>query len=186
MIPLFLQISPFILNTVMTITAAMTARRRVDDDGAASLEVGDLWSVRNIYGCNFWFLGVDSASEATESLRDLDQGRQGESFSAEVKVNKELFPVDKESSSALILKVNKELFPVDKEPSSALILKVNKELFPVDKEPSSALILKRLGQEWSSLLQLRADMTLEVNYFNEIHAVWEPLIERVDGGRRSF
>ncbi|KAK1874874.1 Vacuolar protein sorting-associated protein 13C [Dissostichus eleginoides] len=131
-----LKISPFILNTVMTITAAMTARRRVDDDGAAPLEVGDLWSVRNIYGCNFWFLGVDSASEATESLRDLDQGRQGESFSAEVKVVQSSF-----SGSA---------------------------------------------KNWSSLLQLRADMTLEVNYFNEIHAVWEPLIERVDGGRRRW
>ncbi|XP_010781193.1 vacuolar protein sorting-associated protein 13C-like [Notothenia coriiceps] len=82
-----LKISPFILNTVMTITAAMTTRRHVDDDGSAPQEVGDLWSVRNIYGCNFWFLGVDSASEATESLRDLDQGRQGESFSAEVKVS---------------------------------------------------------------------------------------------------
>ena len=27
---------------------------------------------------------------------------------------------------------------------------------------------------------------LQVNYFNEIHAVWEPLIERVDGGSRRW
>lgn len=26
----------------------------------------------------------------------------------------------------------------------------------------------------------------QVNYFNEVHAVWEPLIERVDGGRRRW
>lgn len=25
-----------------------------------------------------------------------------------------------------------------------------------------------------------------MNYFNEIHAVWEPLIERVDSGRRRW
>ncbi|KAI9531704.1 hypothetical protein NQZ68_038852, partial [Dissostichus eleginoides] len=149
-----LKISPFILNTVMTITAAMTARRRVDDDGAAPLEVGDLWSVRNIYGCNFWFLGVDSASEATESLRDLDQGRQGESFSAEVKV----VQVTLESG-------------------------FGHRTVPLLLAESS---FSGSAKNWSSLLQLRADMTLEVNYFNEIHAVWEPLIERVDGGRRRW
>lgn len=27
---------------------------------------------------------------------------------------------------------------------------------------------------------------LQVNYFNEVHAVWEPLIERVDGGQRRW
>lgn len=25
-----------------------------------------------------------------------------------------------------------------------------------------------------------------MNYFNEIHAVWEPLIERIDGGARRW
>ncbi|XP_033932724.2 intermembrane lipid transfer protein VPS13C-like, partial [Pseudochaenichthys georgianus] len=149
-----LKISPFILNTVMTITAAMTTRRHVDDDGSGPQEVGDLWSVRNIYGCNFWFLGVDSASEATESLRDLDQGRQGESFSAEVKV----IQVTLESG-------------------------FGHRTVPLLLAESS---FSGSAKNWSSLLQLRADMTLEVNYFNEIHAVWEPLIERVDKGRRRW
>lgn len=27
---------------------------------------------------------------------------------------------------------------------------------------------------------------LQVNYFNEVHAVWEPLIERLDGGARRW
>uniref|UniRef100_A0A1A8GA63 Vacuolar protein sorting 13 homolog C n=1 Tax=Nothobranchius korthausae TaxID=1143690 RepID=A0A1A8GA63_9TELE len=46
--------------------------------------------------------------------------------------------------------------------------------------------LNGVARNWSSLLQLKADMTLEVNYFNETHAVWEPLIERLDGGRRRW
>ncbi|XP_037835905.1 vacuolar protein sorting-associated protein 13C isoform X2 [Kryptolebias marmoratus] len=43
-----------------------------------------------------------------------------------------------------------------------------------------------LAKNWSSLLQLKADMTLEMNYFNEVHAVWEPLIERIDSGQRRW
>lgn len=29
-------------------------------------------------------------------------------------------------------------------------------------------------------------LSLQVNYFNEVHAVWEPLIERVDSGKRRW
>ncbi|ETE73059.1 Vacuolar protein sorting-associated protein 13C, partial [Ophiophagus hannah] len=40
-------------------------------------------------------------------------------------------------------------------------------------------------KNWSSLMSARADLTLEVNYYNESHALWEPLIEQVDReGRR--
>ncbi|KAK5873459.1 hypothetical protein PBY51_018496 [Eleginops maclovinus] len=147
-----LKISPFILNTVMTITAAMTPRPRADD--TAALEVGDLWLVRNIYGCDFWFLGVDSATEATESFREPDRSCQGENFRAEVKV----VQVTLESG-------------------------FGHRTVPLLLAESS---FSGSAKNWSSLLQLRADMTLEVNYFNEVHAVWEPLIERVDAGRRRW
>lgn len=81
-----LQISPFILNTVMTITAAMTAKQRDEQNEESKSEVSDLWSVMNIYGCNYWFLGVDQATEVTESFREQDGHNQGESFAVEVKV----------------------------------------------------------------------------------------------------
>ncbi|KAI4789321.1 hypothetical protein KUCAC02_035316, partial [Chaenocephalus aceratus] len=127
-----LKISPFILNTVMTITAAMTTRRHVDDDGSGPQEVGDL-------------LVVDSASEATESLRDLDQGRRERASGAEVKV----IQVTLESG-------------------------FGHRTVPLLLAESS---FSGSAKNWSSLLQLRADMTLEV---------WEPLIERVDKGRRRW
>lgn len=81
-----LQISPFILNTVMNITAAMTSQRRDEQNREVAVETEDLWSVRNIYNCNFWFLGVDQAIEVTESFREDDGRNQGENFAAQVKV----------------------------------------------------------------------------------------------------
>ena len=38
-------------------------------------------------------------------------------------------------------------------------------------------------KNWTSLMAAAADMTLEVHYYNETHAVWEPLIERVEGNK---
>lgn len=81
-----LQISPFILNTVVNITAAMTTQRRDEQGREVAAKPEDLWSVRDIYSCNFWFLGVDQAMEVTESFREEDGRNQGENFAAEVKV----------------------------------------------------------------------------------------------------
>ncbi|KAG7264760.1 hypothetical protein CRUP_015201 [Coryphaenoides rupestris] len=66
-------ISPVILNTVMTITAVMTAKPQDQQDQEAKLDIGGLWSIMNIYECNFWFLGVDQATEITESFREKDE-----------------------------------------------------------------------------------------------------------------
>lgn len=81
-----LQISPFILNTVMNITAAMTSQRRDEQSHEVAAEAEDLWSVRNIYNCNFWFVGVDQAMEVTESFREEDGRNHGENFAAQLKV----------------------------------------------------------------------------------------------------
>ncbi|XP_068438571.1 intermembrane lipid transfer protein VPS13C isoform X2 [Clinocottus analis] len=148
------KISPFILNTVQTITAAMTAEQSGEQTRESKIEVGDLWSAMNVYGCNYWFLGVDQATEVTESFREQDGRQQGESFTAEVKV----VQVTLESG-------------------------LGHRTVPLLLAESS---FNGSAKNWSSLLQLSADMTLEVNYFNEVHAVWEPLIERVDGGKRRW
>ncbi|KAM9860925.1 intermembrane lipid transfer protein VPS13C [Aulostomus maculatus] len=149
-----IKISPFILNTVMTITAAMTAKQQDKQGQELKPDVGDLWSTMNIYACNYWFLGVDQATEVTESFREQDGLNEGESFTAEVKV----IQVTLESG-------------------------LGHRTVPLLLAESS---FNGAARNWSSLLQLKANMTLEVNYFNEIHAVWEPLIERVDSGRRRW
>ncbi|KAL1007735.1 hypothetical protein UPYG_G00090880 [Umbra pygmaea] len=148
------KISPVILNTVMTITAAMTAKPKDERAAEDKIDVSKLWSVMNIYTCNYWFLGVDSASEVTESFSDQDSRNIGESFSVEVKV----VQVTLESG-------------------------LGHRTVPLLLAESS---LSGTAKNWSSLLYLCADMTLEVNYFNEIHAVWEPLIERVEDGKRRW
>uniref|UniRef100_A0A3B3WQQ8 Vacuolar protein sorting 13 homolog C n=1 Tax=Poecilia mexicana TaxID=48701 RepID=A0A3B3WQQ8_9TELE len=147
-------ISPVILNTVMTITAGMTAKPPAEPGRASPVEVGDLWSVMNIYNCNFWYLGVDQATEITESYRESDGSTEGETFTAQVKV----VQVTLESG-------------------------LGHRTVPLLLAETS---LNGVAKNWSSLLQLQADLVLEVNYFNEVHAVWEPLIERVDSGRRRW
>ncbi|KAM8893527.1 intermembrane lipid transfer protein VPS13C isoform 2-T2 [Spinachia spinachia] len=148
------KISPFILHTVQTITAAMTTKQSDEQSQESEADLGDLWSVRNVYDCNYWFLGVDQATELTESFREQDGRQEGESLTAEVKV----VQVTLESG-------------------------LGHRTVPLLLAESS---FRGSAKNWLSLLQLSADVTLEVNYFNEVHAVWEPLIERVDSGRRRW
>ncbi|KAG5849120.1 hypothetical protein ANANG_G00106640 [Anguilla anguilla] len=67
------KISPVILNTVMTITAAMTPKSKEDQQEEDAGDLGKLWSIMNLYESNYWFLGVDTATEVTESFRDQDE-----------------------------------------------------------------------------------------------------------------
>ncbi|KAG7483053.1 hypothetical protein JOB18_037841 [Solea senegalensis] len=147
------KISPFILNTVMTITAAMTPKQP-EQQSPDTTGVSDLWPVMNVFECNYWFLGVDQATEVTETFREQDGRNQGQNFTAEVKV----VQVTLESG-------------------------LGHQTVPLLLAESS---FTGTARNWSSLLRLRANMTLEVNYFNEVYAVWEPLIERVDGGSRRW
>ncbi|XP_043932244.1 vacuolar protein sorting-associated protein 13C [Protopterus annectens] len=42
------------------------------------------------------------------------------------------------------------------------------------------------AKDWTSLLSVDALMSLEVHYYNEMHAVWEPLVERLEDGTRRW
>uniref|UniRef100_A0A3B3RA21 Vacuolar protein sorting 13 homolog C n=1 Tax=Paramormyrops kingsleyae TaxID=1676925 RepID=A0A3B3RA21_9TELE len=148
------KISPVILNTVMTIMAAMSPKPKEDQGEEKAIDISNLWSVMNIHQCNYWFLGVDSAHEMTENFREQPSRNAGESFRVDVKV----VQVTLESG-------------------------MGHRTMPLLLAESS---LCGTAKNWSSYLNISADMTLEVNYFNESHAVWEPLIERVENGTRRW
>ncbi|KAJ8412900.1 hypothetical protein AAFF_G00104820 [Aldrovandia affinis] len=149
-----IKISPVILNTVMTITAAMTAKPKEDEREEETGDLGKLWSVINLHERNYWFLGIDSASEVCENFGERDGRNAGESFAVDVKV----VQVTLESG-------------------------LGHRTVPLLLAESS---LTGTAKNWSSLLNVTTDMTLEVNYFNEAHAVWEPFIERVENGKRRW
>uniref|UniRef100_A0A8C0XIW0 Vacuolar protein sorting 13 homolog C n=1 Tax=Castor canadensis TaxID=51338 RepID=A0A8C0XIW0_CASCN len=67
----FLKISPIILNTVLTIMAAMSPKTKEDELKDTSKEMENLWGVKSINDYNSWFLGVDMATEITEHFRDV-------------------------------------------------------------------------------------------------------------------
>ncbi|XP_026067709.1 vacuolar protein sorting-associated protein 13C-like isoform X6 [Carassius auratus] len=148
------KISPIILNTVITITAAMAPKPKEESSQQTSDDLNSLWSLINVANANYWFLGVDTASEVTESFKDVDCSKDGESFEMKVKV----VQVTLESG-------------------------LGHRTVPLLLAEST---FTGTAQNWSSLLSVSADMTLEVNYFNEAHAIWEPLLERVDSGRRRW
>ncbi|KAF7703592.1 hypothetical protein HF521_022599 [Silurus meridionalis] len=148
------KISPIILNTVLTITAAMTPQSKEEVVCQKPFELSTLWAVRNIYSCNFWFLDVETATEVTEKFHEIHSSNKHQTFTVDVKV----VQVTLESGQG-------------------------HHTVPLLLAESS---LTGCARNWSSLLSLSADMTLEVNYFNESYAVWEPLIERVDNGKRRW
>ncbi|XP_010138739.1 PREDICTED: vacuolar protein sorting-associated protein 13C, partial [Buceros rhinoceros silvestris] len=153
---LTIKISPIILNTVMTIMAAIkTKTTEEEEDSRGVPEVPEnLWQVKPIDQCNAWFLGVDVATEATETFTDREHILKQEKFDVVVK------------SVQITLECGLGHRTVP--------------LLLVESVFSGVL------KNWSSLMEVTADMSLEIHYYNEAYAVWEPLIERVEGGKKQW
>ncbi|XP_063044698.1 intermembrane lipid transfer protein VPS13C isoform X2 [Engraulis encrasicolus] len=159
-----MKISPVIINTLLTITAAMTPKLPLEqqqhqkgEEELTGSDLSTLWHVRDVGSCPYWFLGVGDAEEVTEDFSDPTENcrRPGdENFRFRVKV------VQLTLESGL----GHQTLP--------LLL------------AESSLALE--AHDWSSRLHLNSALTLEVNYYNEIIAVWEPLIERVDDGKQKW
>uniref|UniRef100_A0A8C3RCT7 Vacuolar protein sorting 13 homolog C n=1 Tax=Cyanoderma ruficeps TaxID=181631 RepID=A0A8C3RCT7_9PASS len=151
---LTIKISPIILNTVMTIMAALKPKATEEDSGGASEVSENLWQVKPIDECNAWFLGVDIATEATETFQDHEH----------ILKQEKLDIVVKSVQMTLECGLGHRTVPL-------LLL-----------ESTFSGVLKN----WSSLREVTADTSLEVHYYNETYAVWEPLIERVEGGKKQW
>ncbi|XP_054859061.1 intermembrane lipid transfer protein VPS13C isoform X2 [Eublepharis macularius] len=148
------KVSPIILNTVVTIMAAMKPKPKEEESGVVDCGAESLWDTRSIDQCHYWFLGVDVATEATESFLGSEQAVKTESFDFQMKSVQITLECGLGHRTVPLLLVE-----------STLAGRV---------------------KNWSSLMSARADMTLEVHYYNETYAVWEPLIERVEKGSRQW
>ncbi|KFP20127.1 Vacuolar protein sorting-associated protein 13C, partial [Egretta garzetta] len=125
------------------------------EDSRAATEVSEnLWQVKPIDQCSAWFLGVDLATEATETFKDREHVLKEEKFDIVVK------------SVQITLECGLGHRTVP--------------LLLVESVFSGVL------KNWSSLMEVTADMSLEIHYYNETYAVWEPLIERIEGGKKQW
>ncbi|XP_039076242.1 vacuolar protein sorting-associated protein 13C isoform X3 [Hyaena hyaena] len=147
-----IKISPIILNTVMTIMAALSPKTKEDESKDTSKETENLWGIKSVSDYNSWFLGVDMATEITENFKDIQH------------------PSVEENCAIVVESVQVTLECGLGHRTVPLLLAESKFSGNV--------------KNWTSLLAATADMTLEVHYYNETHAVWEPLIERVEGKRQ--
>ncbi|XP_031411140.1 vacuolar protein sorting-associated protein 13C isoform X2 [Meleagris gallopavo] len=151
---LTIKISPIILNTVVTIMAAIKPKTTEEDSKGAAEVPEDLWQVKPIDQCNAWFLGVDIATEATETFKDHEHAVKQEKFDIVVK----------SVQMTLECGLGHRTVP----------------LLLVESVFSGVL------KNWSSMMEISADMSLEIHYYNEMYAVWEPLIERIEGGKKQW
>ncbi|XP_036860152.2 intermembrane lipid transfer protein VPS13C isoform X2 [Manis javanica] len=143
-----IKISPIILNTVMTIMAAMSPKTKEDECKDVSKETENLWGIKSISDYNSWFLGVDMATEITENFTDTQHA------------------LIEENCALVVESIQVTLECGLGHRTVPLLLAESKFSGNI--------------KNWTSLMAADADMTLEVHYYNEVHAVWEPLIERVE------
>ncbi|KAM8804771.1 intermembrane lipid transfer protein VPS13C [Eudromia elegans] len=151
---LTIKISPIILNTVITIMAAIKPKATEEDSKGTAEVAENLWQVKPIDQCNAWFLGVDVATEATETFKDREHILKQEKFDIVVK------------SFQITLECG-----------------LGHRTVPLLLAES---VFSGVLKNWSSLMEATGDMALEVHYYNETYAVWEPLIERIEGGRKQW
>uniref|UniRef100_A0A670KCM5 Vacuolar protein sorting 13 homolog C n=1 Tax=Podarcis muralis TaxID=64176 RepID=A0A670KCM5_PODMU len=79
------KISPIILNTVITIMAAMKSNLKDEGSGETACNMVDLWGIKSVDQCHYWFLGVDMATEATETFSANEQRVKEENLVVAVK-----------------------------------------------------------------------------------------------------
>ncbi|KAM4036143.1 intermembrane lipid transfer protein VPS13C isoform 3-T3 [Anomaloglossus baeobatrachus] len=149
-----IKISPIILNTVLTIMAALKPKPKDSEEKKQLAEHRNIWDTRTTDSCNSWFLGVESADEATECFQNPECPLKEENFELKVKT----------VQVTLECGLGHRTVP----------------LLLVESTFTGAV------KNWTSFMSVTADTTLEVHYYNEIFAVWEPLIERVDSGKRRW
>ncbi|XP_062927043.1 intermembrane lipid transfer protein VPS13C isoform X1 [Mobula hypostoma] len=149
-----LKVSPIILNTVMTIMSVMAPKGQEVEVLQPVNTVTNLWAVKDVVNCNYWFLGVDNAQEVTETYLEENRQKNEESFKIDV--------------SSIIVTLECGLG------HCTIPLLLTESTFSGRVE------------NWTSLISIDSNMNLEVLYYNEQNAVWEPLLEHVIPGEKKW
>ncbi|KAK3590891.1 hypothetical protein CHS0354_020869 [Potamilus streckersoni] len=164
---LIMNISPATIRTISAIIAGLS--RQVEEEGKVKEKIPtDLWAVKSLTACDFWFL--------KSALVDEKEGKeQSESTSADV-------VAAGSTSEEEILEARGE----------QMILKVPNIVVKIEggvgKRTVPLLIVEASFQgevqDWSGQLNVESCLKVEVAYFNEILSVWEPVLEPVwDSGK---
>ncbi|XP_069759027.1 intermembrane lipid transfer protein VPS13C isoform X1 [Narcine bancroftii] len=148
------KVSPIILNTILTIKSVMTPKVHEVETQQAVDKVADLWAVKDVHNCSYWFLGVDDACEATETYSEEKDQKTGESFEIDISLIKVTLECGLGHCTVPLL---------------------------LTESTFSGKV-----ENWNSLLSVDSNMTLEVLYYNELNAVWEPLLEQVVPGHKRW
>ncbi|KAJ7410930.1 hypothetical protein BTVI_51740 [Pitangus sulphuratus] len=142
---LTLKVSPIIINTVITITSALSQTAETTEEEISQIPP-DLWNKKDIKNLNMWFLEETNESEDKNPTTELVP--TGESLKISIE------------SVFLTLEAG-----------------VGHRTVPMLLAKSSFF-----GEvkNWSTLINLRSRLELEVHYFNEMFGVWEPLLEPLE------
>ncbi|KAJ8035599.1 Vacuolar protein sorting-associated protein 13C [Holothuria leucospilota] len=157
---IILNISP---PTVMVLSAAaqnLTPPPDEDEEEAVALPP-DLWSVKDLSQCNFWFLREDG--KVLCFLFNEEGTDVAELFAEEAPVTKE------PQLEELVASIDSILVKIEAEGGKRfvpmLILQAN---------------MHAVVKDWSSKLTVQSSLKMEVSSYNERVAAWEPLLEPIE------
>ncbi|XP_069786597.1 intermembrane lipid transfer protein VPS13A isoform X2 [Narcine bancroftii] len=143
---LMLKVSPVIINTVITITSALTPLD--DSPQEKNIEIpADLWTEKDVKNLKFWFL-----EHANNKKNKDSQAKQLDATGQSLRMTIEYVCLTLEAG------IGHRTVP----------MLLAKSTFKGDVE------------NWSTLINLRCHLNLEMHYYNEVLAVWEPLLEPLE------
>ncbi|XP_069482006.1 intermembrane lipid transfer protein VPS13A isoform X2 [Ambystoma mexicanum] len=153
-----LKVSPIIINTVITITSALSPAP-VAVQELTSPVPPDLWAIKDTKDLKLWFL-----EESFESGCKTDEAAAAAAAAVAAAAAK-LVPTGE------TLKLSIESIVVTLEAG------VGHRTVPMLLAKSS---FNGNAKNWSTLINLYCQLDLEVHYYNEMFGVWEPLLEPLE------
>ncbi|XP_070537095.1 intermembrane lipid transfer protein VPS13A-like isoform X2 [Ptychodera flava] len=161
-----INVSPRIIQTISAVAASVKPPTQPDEEEKIKEAIPkDIWAVKKLTECNFWFL----------------------------KEAKPIEEADAETGTALIEQMTQET----KQRGDILIMKIERIKLTLEacgegRQTVPMLMLEANitaeVKDWTSQLYVNSDISMEMSYYNDNMAEWEPLLEPVEvhGGHRQW